>query len=66
MKENECQEERECIDCTWKLIENRKSSKRLNRSGPNSLWNLTRPQGRFIDAKNYKKLFAKLFDFLIF
>ena len=41
------------------------SNKRLNRSGPNFVWDLTWPQGRFIDAKNYKKLFPKVFDFCL-
>ena len=29
---------------------------RLNHSGPNFVWDLAWPQGRFIDAQNYKKL----------
>ena len=31
-----------------------KTSKRLNQSGPNVVWDLTWPQGRFIDSQNFK------------
>ena len=34
------------------------TSKRLNRSGPNFLWDITWPQGRFM---NYKKNFKNVF-----
>ena len=36
---------------------------RLNRLGPNCVWDLTLPQGRFMFAQNFKKLCLKLFDF---
>ena len=35
---------------------NHQTSKRLNRSGPNFVWNLTWPQGRFMGNQNFKKL----------
>ena len=38
-------------------------SKRLNRTGPNIVWDITGPQGRFMDAQNYKNLYPKVFDF---
>ena len=38
-------------------------SKRLNRSGPNFMQDFAGPQGRFMDAPNYKKLYPKAFDF---
>ena len=38
-------------------------SKRLNRLRPNFVWDLTGPQGRFMDAQNYKKLYLKKLDF---
>ena len=39
-------------------------SKRLNRTGPNIVWDITGPQGRFMDAQNYKNLCPKVFDFV--
>ena len=37
--------------------------KRLKRSGPNFVWDLTWPQGRFMNDQNLKKLFLKVFYF---
>ena len=34
------------------LFVSNKSSKRLNRSGPNFLWDITWPQGRFMNDQN--------------
>ena len=39
------------------------TSKRLNRLGLNFLWDLTWPQGMFMDAQNFKKLSPNFFDF---
>ena len=41
------------------------TSKRLNRSGPNFVWNLKWPQERFMDAQNYKNVCPKVFCFLL-
>ena len=38
-------------------------SKRLNRSGPNFVWDLTWPQGRFMNDQNFKNLCLKVFIF---
>ena len=41
-------------------------SKRLNRSGPNFVWDLTWPQGRFMDDRIFKNLPLTKFDLQIF
>ena len=43
-----------------------KTSKRLNRSGPNCVWDLTWLQGRFMDAQNYKNYVRKFLIFVKF
>ena len=42
-----------------------KTSKRLNRSGPNFVLDLTWPQGRFMKDQNFKNLCFKVFYFCI-
>ena len=36
-------------------------NKRLNRTGPNFVWDLARPQGRFVNDQNFKNLCFKVF-----
>jgi len=39
------------------------TSTRLNRSGPNFVWDLNWPQGRFMNDQNFKNLCLKVFYF---
>jgi len=41
------------------------TSQQLNWSGPNFVWDLAWPQGRFMDAQNYKKLYLKLLQIFV-
>ena len=47
--------------CLFVCIQYR--SKRLNRSGPNFVWDLMWPQGRFMNDQNFKNLCWKGFSF---
>ena len=40
------------------------TSKRLNRSGPNFLWDIMWPQGKFMNDKNFKKCVLKVINFV--